>query len=92
MIDDGFLQLENIILFAHSHLIHHAFSGNTFTRSQGNNHLLNLIAQTLLEKETLDLKDLDLIIAQAKPDLLAKILKQKGTISETAKGKNEELP
>ena len=54
--------------------------------------LLARIAQTLLEKETLDLKDLDLIIAEAKPDLLAKIQKQKGTISETAKGKNEELP
>jgi len=54
--------------------------------------LLNLIAQTLLEKETLDLKDLDLIIAEAKPELLARIQKQKGTIPETAKGENEEQP
>jgi len=52
--------------------------------------LLNLIAQTLLEKETLDLKDLDRIIAEAKPDLLAKIQKQKGVMPEQAQGDNEE--
>ncbi len=53
--------------------------------------LLNLIAQNLLEKETLDLKDLDRIIADAKPDLLAKILKQKGVMPEEAQGDPEEL-
>jgi cell division protease FtsH len=53
--------------------------------------LLNLIAQTLLEKETLDLKDLDRIIADAKPDLLAKIQKQKGVMPEEAQGDGEEL-
>jgi cell division protease FtsH len=52
--------------------------------------LLNLIARTLLEKETLDLKDLDRIIAEAKPDLLAKIQKQKGVMPGQAQGDIEE--
>ena len=33
--------------------------------------LLNLVAQALLERETLDLKDLDQIIAETKPEILA---------------------
>jgi len=53
--------------------------------------LLNAIAQALLERETLDLKDLDQIIAEVKPDQLAKILKQKGVLPEEAKGGEEEL-
>jgi cell division protease FtsH len=53
--------------------------------------LLNAIAQALLERETLDLKDLDQIIAEIKPDQLARILEQRGTLSEEAKGGEEEL-
>jgi cell division protease FtsH len=52
--------------------------------------LLNCVAQALLEKETLDLKDLDLIIADTKPDLLIKVQKRKWTMPEAAKGGQEE--
>ena len=56
--------------------------------------LLNCVAQALLEKETLDLKDLDLIIAGTKPDLLIKVQKRKWTAPqawpEAAKGDQEE--
>jgi cell division protease FtsH len=53
--------------------------------------LLNAVAQALLERETLDLKDLDQIIAELKPDQLAKVLEQRGTLSEEVKGGEEEL-
>ena len=53
--------------------------------------LLNRIAEMLLEKETLDLKDLDRIITEVKPELLARIQKQKGTMPEEAKDENEGL-
>jgi cell division protease FtsH len=53
--------------------------------------LLNAIAHALLERETLDLKDLDQIIAELKPDQLAKILEERGTLSEEVKGGEEEL-
>jgi cell division protease FtsH len=47
--------------------------------------LLNRIAQALLEKETLDLKDLDQIIAEKDPGLLAIISEQKGVLPGAAK-------
>jgi cell division protease FtsH len=53
--------------------------------------LLNAVAQALLDRETLDLKDLDQIIAELKPELLTKILEQRGTLSEEVKGGEEEL-
>jgi cell division protease FtsH len=54
--------------------------------------LLNRVAEMLLEKETLDLKDLDRIIAEVKPELLARIQKQKGRMPEEAKGETEVMP
>ena len=53
--------------------------------------LLKLLAQALLEKETLDLKDLDQIIAEVKPELLAKVQKSKETMTEATKGDLEDL-
>jgi cell division protease FtsH len=54
--------------------------------------LLNLLAQALLEKETIDLKDLDQIIAETKPEILAKVQKRKKTLFETAEeGQQEPL-
>jgi cell division protease FtsH len=53
--------------------------------------LLKLLAQALLEKETLDLKDLDQIIAEVKPELLAKVQKSKGATTEAAKRDLEDL-
>lgn len=52
--------------------------------------LLNLVAQALIERETLDLKDLDQIIAETKPEILAKELEAKTTMPDTAEGQHQE--
>ena len=52
--------------------------------------LLNLVAQALIERETLDLKDLDQIIAETKPEILAKELEAKTTMPDTAEGQQQE--
>jgi cell division protease FtsH len=52
--------------------------------------LLNLVAQALLERETLDLKDLDQIIAETKPEILAKEQEAKTTLPDTAEGQQQE--
>jgi len=54
--------------------------------------LLKLLAQALLEKETLDLKDLDQLIADNKPEVLDKVQKSRKSKTPIAGGQQQESP
>jgi len=54
--------------------------------------LLKLLAQALLEKETIDLKDLDQLIADNKPEVLDKVQKSRKSKTPIAGGQQQESP